>query len=88
MNQPKQNPHINTRPFDGTLLLIDVDNAVLHELNEVGTRVWEMCDGTKSVEAIALALTEEFDVTAEQATKDVESFLSLLYQRGALVQTD
>jgi hypothetical protein len=88
MNQPKQNPHINARPFDGTLLLIDVDNAVLHELNEVGTRVWEMCDGTKSAEAIAVALTEEFDVTAEQATKDVENFLSLLYQRGALVKTD
>jgi hypothetical protein len=51
-----------------------IDRRELHRLNAVGTRVFELCDGTSSVEAIANRL--ETNSTSKQASRSPTSCAS------------
>ncbi len=80
---PKRNERVAARVVEGKALIVVIDQKQLHTLNEVGTRVWELCDG-RSMDAIAEALVEEFEVDKQTALRDVESFVRELRQLGAL----
>lgn len=81
--KPVRNPRIAARVVEGKALLVVIDNKQLHTLNEVGTRIWELCDG-RSVGAIADVITEEFEVDRGSALGDVEHFVLELQRIGAL----
>jgi len=70
---------------DGELVLLNIDGRELLGLNEVGARIWELADGEHDLAAIAAALTAEFEVSAEEATAEVERFVAELEAAGALV---
>ncbi|MCP3982454.1 MAG: PqqD family protein [bacterium] len=59
-------------------MVVDSDKALVHVLNPVGNRIFAMLDGTHTLDAIAAAVAEEFNVPAEQARQDVEAFLAEL----------
>jgi hypothetical protein len=52
-----------------------------HDLNEVGSRVWELCDGAHTEADIALALVEEFEVDLATASRDAADFIDELAHR-------
>jgi len=81
---PRQNRSVRTRQYDDALFLVDVKQGVLHELNSVGARIWELCDGRHSTQAIAHIITEEFDATDEQAHADLDAFLQEMMARDLL----
>lgn len=80
---PRRRERIAARVVDGRALVVVLDEKALHTLNEVGTRVWELCDG-RDVEAIAAALAEEFEVEPGTALADVRRFVGELCEHGAL----
>ncbi|MDH5673042.1 MAG: PqqD family protein [Myxococcales bacterium] len=80
---PRHNERVAARVIDGKAVVVVIDEKQLHTLNQVGTRVWELCDG-RSVGAIAEALVEEFEVEREVALSDVRSFVETLRGLGAL----
>ena len=51
-------------------------------LNPTASFLWEAMAQPKSAEELTLALTEEFEVTQEQASKDVEAFLTHLLEKS------
>ncbi len=55
---------------------------MLRGLNPVGSRVWELIDGRRSVEEIVEAIAREFDVSREAATRDVTGFVRELLDKG------
>jgi len=57
-------------------------------LNEVGARIWSMVDGRRSVREIAMAICEEYQVSATQAEADTLAFLEDLASRGAITFQD
>jgi hypothetical protein len=66
-----------------TAVIVDLRTNRIFELNPVAARVWELL--AESDEASLLArLTEEFDVSADQLRRDVESLLDSL-QRENLI---
>lgn len=65
---------LSWRVLDGEALILHPSAGTLHRLNETGTRLWELLDGNRSVEGIALALTNEYEITQEDA---VEQLLEL-----------
>ena len=73
---------------EGTVLVpvgervVDMNGMVV--LNETGKFIWSRLDGSKSVKDIAEAMTEEFDVSLEDAQKDVEDFVGELRNLGLL----
>ncbi len=76
-----------SRVLAGEALVVVMDQRALHRLNEVGTRVWELCDG-RSVDAIVDSIVEEFDVVRDTAQQDVLHFLGELLAAGALTLGD
>lgn len=80
---PKKNERVAARVVEGKALIVVIDNKQLHTLNEVGTRVWELCDG-RSLDAIAEAMVGEFEVDKPTAVRDVQRFVDELHALGAL----
>lgn len=57
---------------------------VTYEIDETGLSIWELCDGSHTVEEIAQALTQEYDVAIDQARADCQEFLEDLTAKGLL----
>jgi hypothetical protein len=70
------------RLIEGEAVLLSMETKVLRGLNPVGSRVWELIDGRRSVEEIIGLIVEEFDVTPEDAAQDVRGFVKELLDRG------
>ena len=63
----------------GTVIL--VVSGTMHQLNYVGGSIWQLCDGSRDLEAIVSCLSEEFDVSREELSGDVEEFIDNLIER-------
>ncbi|HLZ62476.1 MAG TPA: PqqD family protein [Ktedonosporobacter sp.] len=55
-----------------------------YELDEVGLRIWELCDGSHTVEEIAEILTKEYDVAYEKVLADCQEYVEDLTAKGLL----
>ena len=53
-------------------------------LNETGLILWKLLEQDSSREALAQALTDEYEVTSEQALADVDEYLGKLERAGCL----
>ncbi len=83
-SRPAPHPQTAARVVDGSAVLVLADSAEVNVLNQVGTRVWELCDGVRSVGEIAGVIASEFEVTPEQARRDTEEFLESLLKLKAI----
>jgi coenzyme PQQ synthesis protein D (PqqD) len=71
-----------TRRISGETVIVPVKGSVgelnsVYTLNELGTRVWQLLDGLAQPEIVD-AIVEEYDVPAEQASREVSDFLANL----------
>ena len=64
--------------LDTEALLVDVKGGLLYPLNTVGARIWELCDGTRSVDEIVVALAAEFDAPETTIRADAVEFIERL----------
>ena len=71
-----------SRTIDGRAVVISIDHNRVHVLNDLGTDVWEMCDG-RTLDAIARDIVERFEVDPERAALDVRAFAEVLVGVGA-----
>ena len=53
-------------------------------LNESGCMLWKLLEQGTTREALATALTDEYDVTLEQALADVDEYLDKLDMAGCI----
>lgn len=53
-------------------------------LDEIGTMIWDLCDGTHSFSELASALAEHYSVTAREAEVSLAEFLRRLGKRGMI----
>ena len=66
------------RTLDTEALVVDVKGGLLYPLNTVGARIWELCDGTRSVDEIVVALAAEFDASETTIRADAVEFIERL----------
>ncbi len=81
---PRPHPDSAGRILDGEAVVVTPADGKMHTMNEVGTWLWERCDGRRTVAEIVKELTGEFDVDEETARADVTAFVSLLQEKGVL----
>lgn len=67
----------------GTVILLI--SGMMHQLNLLGGRIWNLCDGSRQQEQIVDALLEEFAVEREILNADVDEFIQDLIKRGWLI---
>jgi pyrroloquinoline quinone biosynthesis protein D len=61
-----------------TTVLLDPDGGEYFALDAVGCRVWELCDGSRSLEEIADVLAEEYDAPRDEIMTDVSALVAEL----------
>src|SRR4030042_1263561 len=65
-------------------VVVNFQSSFFYHLNPVGTFIWEHCDGKHTLVQIAAALTEEYQVTPEEAAQDCRQFIGELVTEGLL----
>ena len=87
----RRNENFVYRKIENETILVPIkdnvgDLSCIYNLNEVGAFIWENLDGEKTLEDIRNKLTEEFDITAQDAEIDLNDYISDLKEIGALHQ--
>jgi hypothetical protein len=66
------------RALDTEALVVDVKSGLLYPLNSVGARIWELCDGARSVDEIVAMLAHEFEAPEPTIRADAVDFIERL----------
>lgn len=83
--KPMHHPRTAARIFSGEAVVISPAENTVRMLNPVGSRIWELADGTRTQEEIAAALTREYDVALPDARRSVAEFVEQLVARELLI---
>jgi hypothetical protein len=78
-----------TRSIAGEAILVPVrgradDLDAVYNCNEVGTFIWNTIDGQTSMRTMVNAVCEAFEVSRDDAEKDVAKFVAALVDFGIL----
>ena len=87
----KKSDAVVFRKIGDEYLLVPIRQGVgdlesIYTLNETAARIWELLDGTTKGTGIRDQITEEFDVTPEEAEKDLVRHLKELAGIQAIVE--
>lgn len=82
---PRQRERVLAQQTDDSVVLLDVDGGTYFTLNEVGSRVWALCDGNHKVSQIVEILTEEYDAPPGEIESDVKELLAELADEKLVV---
>jgi coenzyme PQQ synthesis protein D (PqqD) len=69
----------------GEAVIVSMETKVMRGLNPVGSLVWELIDGRRTVDEIVAVVVREFDVDPSTATEDVEAFVGDLLDKGLVI---
>lgn len=88
-----RNENIVTREILGQTLLVpisaelaDMDN--IFTLNDTGAHVWHRLDGALTLAGIREAVVDAFDVSAEQAWRDIHALVEDLAGAGLICKVE
>ncbi len=68
----------------GETVILDLDDDTFLRLNTAGAVLWKALDEPRSIESLAAALEEHFDVDAPTALTDASAFVENMCERGLL----
>lgn len=71
----RRHPHAASRTYEGEAVVVIPGLGEYDILNSVGTRVWDLIDGTRTVEEIAKIIVDEYDVDSGKAVADVRELV-------------
>ncbi|MCZ6651504.1 MAG: PqqD family protein [Planctomycetota bacterium] len=84
MARPRKMDHLIQHGMDDEVLVYDPVVDRTHRLNVSAALIWELCDGTRSLEDIARVLTEQFEVEFDTALQDARTVLEQLKEEQLL----
>jgi hypothetical protein len=73
--RPYHQPRVVARVLDGETVIVDPEHNVVRLLNSVGSRIWELVDGTRTPSQVALVLADEYAVDTAHARRSVDAFI-------------
>jgi radical SAM protein with 4Fe4S-binding SPASM domain len=74
-------PHVGARSMGGKLCLINQKRREVWVCGGMSLRIWERLSQKQTIEQIAVAFSEKYQVAAEKVKNDVTNFLEQLWQR-------
>lgn len=85
---PQQAPGVLAEEVDGELLLYRLGDHKAVHLNDTASLIWQLCDGSRDLEAMLSELRALFPDAGEELEADVQEALSFLLAEGAIVAAD
>ena len=89
MKRYRKKEDLVTRNIGGETIIVPVEGHVgdldaIYTLNEVGAIVWELIDGQSSLDQIVAAVCDRYEVTPEEARRDVIELIESLEEAGLI----
>jgi hypothetical protein len=81
---PCRRPDIETESLDDQVVLIDPTSGEYHLLNRTGFAIWQLCDGTHSVDDLVEIIAEHYAIGYERAVDDVTALIERLKEADLL----
>ena len=81
---PRQKPGVLMQEAAGRVVLLDTVGGEYFAMDEVGGRIWSLCNGRQTVDEIAARICEEFDTDMNTARKDLDEFIEELVRERLL----
>jgi DNA mismatch repair protein MutH len=82
--KPNQSADLEVRTAGDELLVHDVKNGKVHVLNASAGKILQLCDGTRTVEEITVAVANTFLTDTERVRPDVDASLAEFKGLGLL----
>jgi hypothetical protein len=85
---PERRPGVlaqQVKPDDPSLVLLNPKTGEYYTLEAVGTRVWQLCDGKRTISEIAAIIGEEYDESRETIESDVIELVKELMDEELVV---
>jgi len=67
------------------VVVCDADQKVMLALNQSAAALWELCDGSTTIDEMVMAICAVSSIPADRARDDVERTLAELRRAGLLV---
>jgi hypothetical protein len=74
----KRSPEVVAATVGDKSFLLHIEDWVYLELNESGSRIWELIDDGRTIDAIVEGLTRDFNVDPQLGASDTAEFLATL----------
>jgi hypothetical protein len=84
--RPRRQEQIIAQKGSQEVLLFNMDDGSYYALNEVGNRIWELCDGRHGMEEMVCVLAKEYNAPAEMIEADIREVLEDLRTRNLVVE--
>lgn len=86
---PRARVDVRNVDLGSELVIYDERRGLFHILNSTAKRIWQLCDGTHSVDDIVGEMTRMFpQTTVETLRQDVERALISLKEKDVIVCTE
>ncbi|OGS19268.1 MAG: hypothetical protein A2219_04400 [Elusimicrobia bacterium RIFOXYA2_FULL_50_26] len=73
--------------IDGVAFVVDSRNSTLHELSETGSFIWKLLEKGEKPDKIARQITDAYEVSLGEASRDVDEFMQQLQTYGLIAKT-
>lgn len=83
---PQRNEQVIAQKGSNDFLLFNMHDGNYYSLNEVGGRIWDLCDGNLTAGQIVSILAAEYEAPAEILTKDALGLLEELQRLKLIVE--
>jgi hypothetical protein len=82
--RPAKSLKTASRIITGEAVIVIPETGLVNILNPVGSRIWELLDGKKNQQDIALIISQEFEVADDAVSRDVQEFIQELFKKGLI----
>jgi coenzyme PQQ biosynthesis protein PqqD len=83
--RPQRQDGVLAQQAQGQTVLLRLVDGGYYALDEVGARIWELCDGQRAVAEVVAALCAEFEAPAATIRADALEFIGDLRRERLLV---
>jgi len=86
MNKPKRLDRVIERQMDNELVLYDSQTDRTFLLNHVSAAIWDLCDGTNTIQDIAREISIHFHTPEQTVLDDAMAAIRKFLAEGILVE--
>jgi hypothetical protein len=73
---------------EGQEVLLNLADGQYYALDEVGSRIWSLCDGSRAVSDLMAVLCQEYDASPDVIESDARELLSDLLDAQLVVDAE
>ena len=72
----RKTPNALAKQLEGSVVILNPESGEYYSLDDVGARIWELLDGTRTTDDIVEVICAEYEAGETKVRADVESLLA------------